>query len=137
MLIHETMRKSNSQRHKLRSFVTGEAEHHPLITGAVFINTLRNMRALGMDVTINLNSGIRKADIRVGIANLSHYFADKLINRCTGKRSFRGNFTRYNGEVGRYERFAGNAAGWVVCKAEVKHSIADLIGHFVRVAHGD
>ena len=136
------MRQRNGQGHQLRRFVAGKAEHHALISGAesVSINgflgfqrqidTLGDIRRLGVQRATDLTGISIKAILGLGIANLPNDLACDLdvIYRCRG-RYFSHNMHR----TGLCGGFAGAAGIGINSEQGVQYTIGDLIADFVRV----
>ena len=93
VFIHEPVRNGDRQRHEFRSFVAGETEHHPLVAGTFFIHTLGDVRALGVNVAIDLDGGVSEPDFRVGVADFFHHVANNFVHSFTGQRGFCRNLT--------------------------------------------
>ena len=137
VFIHEPVRNGDRQRHEFRSFVAGETEHHPLVAGTFFIHTLGDVRALGVNVAIDLDGGVSEPDFRVGVADFFHHVANNFVHSFTGQRGFCRNLTGNKGQIGRNQCFASHATCRVVRQTEVQNRVADLVGDFIRMAHGN
>src|SRR5262249_20483492 len=101
------------------------------------IDPHRDVRRLRVHVADDVARVGGELHLRVGVADLLDGLAGQFLDVADSQRGLGGDLAGDNGQVGGDEGLAGDAAGRVVLEAEVEDRVGDLIGHLVRVAHGD
>ena len=95
------------------------------------------MGRLLVQVAIHLARVGRKADRRIDVADVAHRVAHQAIHRGRRQLGAGGDLARDHRQVRRHQRLAGNAAQRIGGQTEVQDSVANLVGHLIRMAHGD
>ena len=141
----QPVRQRDGQRHQLRRFVAGKAEHHALVAraGAGFAGVAGFQRAVhahGDVRALGMHGGEHRAAVRaetqicVHIAdvaqNLPRNFVDCHVG---GGGDLAHDLHKTRGGAG----FARHARHGIAGQQRVKHRVADLIAHLVGVPFGD
>ena len=113
LALHQAMRVMDRQRHQLRGFVAGVAEHQALVAGAlVHVQSLALVHALGDVGRLPVDRGehgagiVVEADFRAVVADALDRFArDVDVVDCRMGGDFAGN----DDQSGADQRFAGYA----------------------------
>ena len=113
-IVNQAMRHLNRERHQLRRFIAGIAEHHALIAGALFLvqpfafgNALRNIRRLLLDRGKNRAGVAVESHGGIGVTDIAHHFADDIDVRHLGPA---GNFAGNDDHAGLRQALAGDSA---------------------------
>lgn len=140
-LFGEAVGEVDGHRHEDVGFVASVAEHHALVTSALFfmearafVDTLGDIGALFVHRDEDSASLVIKAFVGVIVADFFDGVACDLLEVEDG---FGGDLTRDYDQAGVEESFACNAAAGIVFEAGIKDCIRDLIRHLVGVAFGD
>ena len=127
------MREHDRQRHQLVGLGAGEAEHQPLVAGAAGVDAHRDVGRLTVDrrehgagLGVEAVLAARVADVGDRVAH------DLLVIDDGAGRDLAGD----NGEAGRDERFARDAAHRVLREDGVENRIRNLIGDLVGMSFG-
>ena len=127
--------------HQLRRFVRGVAEHHPLISGPLFLeeplalgHALRDIRRLPMDGQQHLNIVGAEADAGLVVADVPDRIQRDLLPIDLGAS---GDFTRDHHQIGGAQRFTGDAAVGVLREAGVEDGVGYPVADLVGVSLGD
>ena len=130
--------------HPLRRFVAGISEHHALIAGTGLsgfffpafqrlINTLCNIRALGMD-RCHDRAGI---PIEILFAAVITDIQDHLPGNIVEIRPpLGGDLTHQGHNARRCKGFACHPGLGVLCQQGIQHRVADLVAHLVGMSFG-
>ena len=134
--LHNAVGQAQRQRHIILCFVGGVAEHHALVAGTLSLLGLAAHAAV--DVLALLMHGIKysaavgvEAVLRLSIADAVDGFARHQWDVDIGVRT---NFAGHNHLAGSHQRLACYVRLRVIGQQLVKHSIAYLVGHLVRMA---
>ena len=90
-----------------------------------------------MQVALHLTSVGRKANAWIDIADIADGVADQLVDDGPVEGRAGGNLTRNHREISRDHGFASHPAMRIMLEAVVKHGVANLVSHFVGMAHGN
>ncbi|TSC97675.1 MAG: Uncharacterized protein Greene101449_1111 [Candidatus Peregrinibacteria bacterium Greene1014_49] len=134
----EFVSECNRQRHELRRFITGESEHEPLISSALFFIAVRfridpegNICALCPHADNDSAGLVIESIDGIVIANFTDSFAgnscDIDVSRCT---HFSGN----NNKAGGCKALAGDVCVRVLTQRVIENGIGNLIAEFIGVA---
>ena len=105
--LHELVREHDRQRHQLVGLGAGVAEHQPLVAGAARVDALRDVGRLLVDRRQH-GAGLGvEAELRARVADVLDRLADDLRKVDVAGR---GDLAGDDGEAGRDQRFAGDAA---------------------------
>ena len=131
--LHELVRQHDRQRHQLVGFRAGVAEHQALVAGAARVDALRDVGRLLVDRRQH-GAGLGvEAELGARVADVPDRLADDLreIDVAAG-----GDFAGDDGEAGRDERLAGDAADGILREDGVEDGIGNLVGDLVGVPLG-
>ncbi len=104
---------------------------HVFAGGGFFVDSAGNVGALAVQRDHHRATLGFKADSRIGIADISHNFADDIGNvNITG----RGDFTGDEHQARGHQRFAGNSRDWIYGEHGVKNRVGNLIRNLVRMS---
>ena len=132
-LAGELVRQHDRQRHQLRRFVAGVAEHQALIAGAAGIHTHGDVGRLALDGIEDAAGLAVEADSGVGVADVGDGLARELRNvDITGGRDFAG----YDANAGGDQHFASHAAVRILFENSIENGIGNLVRNLIGVALG-
>ncbi len=141
-LLRQLVRRHDRQRHQLRRFVAGVAEHHSLVAGALLVagvdalavHALRDVRGLLLERDENAAGLPVEAHLGAAVADVLHDTADDLRDVDARRR---GHLAGDHHESGLRQRLAGDARALVVLDQRVQDRVRDLVAQLVGVAFGD
>ena len=129
----------DGRRHEFRSLQRGIAEHDALVTGAIAVHALRDVRGLLVDVIVNLD--LFPMELLLLIADVAHAIADDAVDSLHHGmgRLFRGqaDLAADHHAVRRGEGLACHAGVRLFGQEGIKDSIRDAVADFVGVALRD
>ena len=141
------LRNGDGQRHQLRRFVAGIAEHHALVAGAVV--QLGIAAALGLQALVHAQGDVTALLVDVGdngagvsvkavfgavIADVQHHLTGDLgdVHIAVG-----GDLAHNVDQARRSAGLAGHAAVGILFQNGVQHGIGDLVADLVGMPLGD
>ena len=145
----QTVRHPDGQRHEVRRLVARVPEHHPLVPGALrvesvlaaharaelvrLVDPLGDVGGLGVEGDEHPAGVAVEAVGVVVVADRAHRVAGQ-----GGDIDVRrgGDLPRHDDETGGQERLTGHPAGRVALEHGVEHGVGNLVRHFVGVALG-
>ncbi len=142
----QIVRKNDRQRHQFFRIATRIAEHHALIARSdAFEHVVGMLAGLGLERFVHAHrdvggllvdgnahaAGLRiESDGGLGIADVFNHAAHDTRNvDVRGGRDLAGDVNLPRD----CERFARNAAVWIVFENSIQHCVRNLIGDFVRM----
>ncbi len=140
-LFHQTMRVMNGHGHKFFGLIAGEAEHHALIAGALFLeeafafgHALGDIGALFIEGDHDRAGLAVEADGRIGITGTGDGFAHHLLE--VDVRLGR-DLAGYHHEAGGDQGLASHAALGILFQHRIEDGVGNLVGHLIGMAHGN
>ena len=120
------MRKGEGERHELRGIGAGEAEHHTLVSGSLFLlggthHTAVYVYALLVYGADHAAAGGVETVFGLGVAYACNYFADSLGDVYVGV--FAANLTAYDHEACGAESFYGHLGLRVLAEEFIEDGI--------------
>ncbi len=139
--LHELVREPDRRGHQLRRLVAREAEHHPLVAGALLLVETLALRDALRDVLRLLAERDEHAaglgvesHVRGRVSDVADDLADQVLVLDLGAgRDLSGE----HDEAGLGERLAGDARTRILLEQRVEDRVRDLVAHLVRVTHRD
>ena len=138
-VLHQVVRERNRQRHQLGRLVAGEAEHEPLVAGALVelaraIHAHRDVRRLTVDRRQDGAGLVVETHLRGRVADLLDRLAGEFgIGDARVGRDLAGD----DNHSGLAEHLAGDARLGVVADDLVDDGVGDLVAHLVGMPLGD
>ena len=130
---HELVREHDRQRHQLVGLGAGVAEHQPLVAGAARVHAHGDVGRLLVDRRQHGAGLVVEAVLRARVADLLDRRADDLLKVDVAGR---GDLAGDDGEPGRHQGFAGDAAHRILREDGVEHGVGNLIGDLVGMPLG-
>ena len=133
-LLAEAVRQLNRQRHQLRGFVAGVAEHQALIARAAGIHAHRDIGRLALDQVQDAAGLGVETECGVGVADVGDRLARDLrhVDVAGG-----GDFAGDDADAGGDQHFAGHAAHRILREDGVEDGVGNLVGYLVGVTFCD
>ena len=135
-LHQQAVSQVEAERHVVVCLVGGIAKHHTLVAGALILrictlNASVDVGTLLVDGTQDTAAVAFEHILALGIANAVDHFAGNTlkVNVCLGLY-----FTCHNHLSCSDKGLAGYLRLWVESQQFVQYGIADLVGHFIRMA---
>ena len=132
--VDNPMRQRDRQRHQFRRVIARVPEHHPLVAGTFAVNPHRDVRALAVELDVDLASLGIEAKVVVCVTDGRDDVAGDLFIIDRGGRC---DFAGQDAVVSRDQRFASDSALGVLGEQGVEDAVGDLISQLVRMAHAD
>ena len=136
-VVNQAVRHLDGKWHQLWRLVTGIAEHHALIAGALlfvqafaFSDALRNIGRLLLDRRKDRASVAVESHGGIGIADVANHFSHDID---VAHFDLTGDFAGNDNHAGLGETFTGNAAVRIARQMRIENRIGYLVTELVRV----
>ena len=125
------VRICNRRRHEFRRFTAGITEHNALITRAVLVDTLGDMRGLSVNTHLNLSIAPVKAVLL--IADIAHGGARDLFNFLIGDKTRGAHLTGQHNQIGSGQCFNRHPRLRLAGEKGIQNSVRYAVTNFVGV----
>ena len=133
-LANQLVGQHDRQRHQLRGFVAGVAEHQALVAGAAGIDAHGDVGRLALDGVEDAAGLAVEAEAGVGVADVVDHAAHQARHVDVG---IGGDFARNHADSGGDQDLAGHAARGIVFQNRVQDGIRNLVRHLVGMSFGN